>query len=189
MIVQEICSITALVWVKNIQCMEWETKTHPLFSSHSTAAESLQVHPYVFAGWYPVLREILTSHGNWVLTSLHPALRASHPTDTPCEHWSRPGPADVPRCIPAVASTHPSQKHTFSQDTTRIETCIWKPPRAQRETWKAASQQMVNKVCLQRSRSLSHWAMRLWHSHTDAWEGARAVAWQGAGMGRDLQEL
>lgn len=170
MIVQEISSITALVWDKHIQCMEWKTKTRLLFSPYSTTPESLQVHPHMFAGWYPILREIPTSHGNWA--SLHPAPCASHPTNAPCEHWAQPGPVAVPRCIPLLLQpgcilhkstplvrTQCEQKHAFENHPGY---------RGKLDKLHLVNKQMVNKVCLQRSRSSSRWEMLLWHSQADA---------------------
>lgn len=134
---------------------------HISYFHHTTPLQrAFRFTPIRLQGWYPILREIPTSHGNWA--SLHPAPCASHPTSAPCEHWAWPGSATVPRCIPVW----PQPGRILHKSTTLVRTqCEQKYAfenhpgyRGKLEKLHLVNKQMVNKVRLQRSRSSSRWA-------------------------------
>lgn len=190
----------ALVWGKHIQCVAWQMKMlkflifilqhHPRETSDSS--RSVVQCLILFSGkswpamgvspWPPCVQPLM-----------HGSLRNDQ-----SPFWTL-NAAWYSICIHVLSSAvtareHPSQKHIFNQDMLIMITYIRKLHRTWRKTLKKnESKQIIHMMCMQRSRTAAHElvlvAVSPWHSRTDAWEGPKALTWQYADPGGDLQEV
>lgn len=187
----------ALVWGKHIQCVAWQMKMLKFLIF------ILQHYPRD-SSWSVVQGVILFSGKSWPPMGVspwppcvQPLMHGSLQNDQ-SPFWTL-NAAWYSICIHVLSSTftareHPSQKHTFNQDMLIMITYIRKPHRTWRKTLKKnESKQIIHMMCMQRSRTAAHEpvlvAVSPWHSHTDAWEGPKALTWQYADPGGDLREV